>query len=717
MIKTKKLIFLSLLVATFMSSYSQVPKDLELEDPEDIEFLLKEFPVEDAKALNDSSSDGNRENSKGSDVVDLSVDDDLEELKDDLGDLEFTLPDDRDTEDIAQQLDSKSKTKPKILGANDSGNVLIFDVGREEKELLEVAKKMEGKIPYDEWKEIAQVSSQSSYTVVRGDWLWKISQRIFGSGFYYSKIWSLNPYITNPHQIEPGMILSFNTGSANSLPSISISQNGKTIKVPRNKKSESTYDDSEFSKWGDETKPKWLDEKERLKDQNIYVQYASLETDEDLKNISNQSLVREYEAYEPPRPDFEIEIPTEQYDDSGFDKNAKVSYNFKEGFYLNTFISTNIVQDFGKVDSAISEQGIFNKFDKIYVKFDDNINVVAGDKFSVYKSEGKVSHQNSDRTGTKYTILGSIQTIHKHDGLWLVEITESSGLISRNDRITVYTPKIERITKTFNTRLVESVLLAGYKRRSDVATFGDVIYLDRGRADGVEMGNVFEVYGFKDRGTGKNISDNPTYKNGEIVVISLTDNFATCLVTQSVRDFFVGDLAISKTKEAAARAFKLKSRVDSGEATRLEDQALENLDVELNIDDLNDALLDKADKIQFTEDELAELERQEREKSIITEGERDLRSLEKLESEIETAEKMLNEARVDEDKFLENQSLDGLEKKLLYDQQESLDEIEENFGKRYLDEELNDKDNPYGLTEFDIEEIDELLNIEKDLEE
>ena len=46
-------------------------------------------------------------------------------------------------------------------------------------------------------------------------------------------------------------------------------------------------------------------------------------------------------------------------------------------------------------------------------------------------------------------------------------------------------------------------------------------------------------------------------------------------------------------------------------------------------------------------------------------------------------------------------------------QQESLDELEENFGQRFLDEDLNDKENPYGLTEFDIEEIDELLNAEK----
>ena len=142
----------------------------------------------------------------------------------------------------------------------------------------------------------------------------------------------------------------------------------------------------------------------------------------------------------------------------------------------------------------------------------------------------------------------------------------------------------------------------------------------------------------------------------------------------------------------------------------MSNKALDNLDVELNLDDLNDSLLDKADQIQFTEDELSELERQEKEKSALLENEKDLRALERLEGELETAEKMLNEARLDEDKLLENQNLNALEKKFELEEQESLDELEENFGKRYLDEDLNDKENPYGLTEYDIEEIDELLN-------
>ena len=41
-----------------------------------------------------------------------------------------------------------------------------------------------------------------------------------------------------------------------------------------------------------------------------------------------------------------------------------------------------------------------------------------------------------------------------------------------------------------------------------------------------------------------------------------------------------------------------------------------------------------------------------------------------------------------------------------------MNELEGKFGKKYMDQDLNSKENPYGLTEYDIEEIDELLNID-----
>lgn len=731
--------------------------DLSLEDPEDLNLLMEELDQSESKKENSANTaesttknseknpseiaDGKEESlKKEEDLSSLEKDleeldfgdekeskdqvetvkneaneDDLDSLKNDIGDLEFDLPEENDSSiKGAKEEGQEKKSEIKIVrnGEIDSKeDKAIFEVGKLEKELLEMAKSMQGKIPNEEWNEIAGGSSSGTYEVVPGDWLWKISKNIFGSGFYYSKIWALNSFITNPHEIEPGMILSFSTGNDNNLPTLELQKaRQKTVT------GKEVY--GQYDRWGDDAKPEWIDERKKLMREGVYLQYATGDTQKDLKEIGEQSLIREYEEYDPPKLDVVINIPDEQYDSTGFDKNAKVKYSYKEGFYLNTFIANNVVQDFGKIESAINKNSYFVTHDVVFVRIDEKIDIVPGDKFSIYSSAGEKSHPNSDRKGFKYTISGSIEMIQKHESdLWECKIIEAVVPISRGDRITVYTPKIERITKTYNPRLIEAVIVSAFEELKSYASFGDVVYLDRGRADGVEMGNVFEVYGFKDRGTGRNITTNPSYKNGELTVVTVTDNFSTAVVSQSTRDFIIGDIAVTKTKEAAARATKLKNKVSSASSVRLTDKALDELDVELNLDDLNDSLLDKADKIQFTEDELAELERQEREKSVLTENEKDLRALERLENELETAEKMLNEARLDEDKLLEDEDLNKVEKDFGVEQQESLDELEENFGKRYLDEDLNDKENPYGLTEFDIEEIDELLNAEKEAKE
>ena len=100
-------------------------------------------------------------------------------------------------------------------------------------------------------------------------------------------------------------------------------------------------------------------------------------------------------------------------------------------------------------------------------------------------------------------------------------------------------------------------------------------------------------------------------------------------------------------------------------------------------------------------------------KSIIKDHEKDLKELERLEAEIVNAEALLNETKLDEDRFLEQHNLNNLEKQgKVADPNafKSLDEIEKDVGKKYMDEDLNAKDNPYGLTEFDLEEVDQLLN-------
>jgi hypothetical protein len=715
----KKFFHLAIVIPliTIQFGYAQGVSDLELLDPRDAQVLKEATGLRQSNTL---------------DLSELEEVDDLESLKSDIGEFFFEdekpastgvlqLRDDAQSERlplpvIRDDYDSPTLNDlgtPRSARANAPSDApLIFDVGQEEKRLLQLSRFVEGKIPENEWNEIAGRSELEKYVVQQGDWLWKISQKLFGSGFYYSKIWALNPHITNPHEIEPGMTLLFDSGSSTSLPNVQVGEfseqqisdiGGPTTAL-------------DFREFGQDVSPAWLEERQKLINQGVYFQYASEETYEDLMAIGSGLLQTDYERYDPPVSDIVIQEPDETYDPSGFGRESVIRFNVPTNNFLNTFVTTNIVQDLGEIVATQKERVFVQQFDKVYIKLGNAVRVKPGDLFSAYAPGGKVSHRVSDRSGYRYSILAQLKIVRRINDLWEAEIVEVSGLIQRRDRLTVYTPRISNTIQTFNRRLIEAAIIGSYRDSPNSLSMGDIVYIDRGRADGVEMGNVFELVSFLDRGTGKRITLDPTYKTGEIAVITVTDNFATAMITQSSNEIPMGTIAITKTAEAAMLADQVRDRRSLEEVRLLESNALEELDVELNLDSLNRDLLMQADRIQLTEDELEELDRQEREKSGIQDKQQDLRELETLERELIEAENAFNEARVDEDKFLEQHDLDGVEGQTKAPDPNafrSLDEIEREIGRRYLDEDLNARDNPFGLTEFDLEEIDELLNTGK----
>jgi hypothetical protein len=618
----------------------------------------------------------------------LQEQDDLQSLKEDVGEIVFD-----------------KKNVPGVEGDSKTASLDFETSLSDEKLLKELADKVKKKLPNADWWELSHKDKPTSYEVQKGEDLLSISKKLFGTDTYYAKIWALNPQITNPYDVEAGTILSFDLGSIETPPSVQVGEFTSEGDLSAQFGS---------SAMGDEKKdrPDWIKERKKLIDQGIYFQFASEETYDDLvANVDDQKLV-EYENYSPPPSQFSIVEPSSQYDDTGFDKSSKIVFNVKEGFFLNSFVTTNMVQDLGEISGAIHEGIYIHKYDTIYVTFDKKVKVKPGDLFSVYSAGGEIKHRISDRTGFVYTTTAQVKVTKniQHD-TWECYVSDQSGIVQRRDRITVHTPQIGKIIKTFSQRKVEAAIIGSYRESTIGLSFGDVVYLDRGRADGLELGNTLEIFSFVDRGTEKKISTNPAYKIGEVNIINLTDNFATAIISVSNHEINVGSIAFAKTQEDYVSSMK---KVKKGKMVQAKDtKALEELDVELNLSDVNEDILNKADKVQLSEDEIEELDRQERDKSVIKEKERDVKELDRLESEILDAEKSLHESKVDEDKFLEQQNLDASEKKTKAQDPnafESINEIEKDIGKKYLDEDLNNKENPFGLTEYDLEEVDLLLN-------
>ena len=48
----------------------------------------------------------------------------------------------------------------------------------------------------------------STHKVQRGDTLWSICEKYYGEAFLWPKLWEMNPFVTNPHLLKPGDLIT-----------------------------------------------------------------------------------------------------------------------------------------------------------------------------------------------------------------------------------------------------------------------------------------------------------------------------------------------------------------------------------------------------------------------------------------------------------------------------------------------------------------------------
>ena len=52
------------------------------------------------------------------------------------------------------------------------------------------------------------IAQPSTHKVQRGDTLWSICEKYYGDSFLWPKLWEMNPFVTNPHLLKPGDIIT-----------------------------------------------------------------------------------------------------------------------------------------------------------------------------------------------------------------------------------------------------------------------------------------------------------------------------------------------------------------------------------------------------------------------------------------------------------------------------------------------------------------------------
>jgi hypothetical protein len=364
----------------------------------------------------------------------------------------------------------------------------------------------------------APAATPDTYTIKPGDTLWDLSGRFLNNPWYWPKIWSYNPEITNPHWIYPGNILKFYPSAEEAPTRVEPVAPGTPIAAAAS------------------------DEKVAAEEEEVA-----------------EAPVRELEDFS--RADLKAPASAEQTE------AVAVAGPYKIGFVPqrarlarhDTFVTPRELAESGAIHAAFEEKLLLSTLDRAYAQFEKQADVKVGETYVVYKTERAIPHPDSTKGvfGYQSVVLGSAKVVAVSDKAATVQIVQTFEPIERGALLGPWTQKFFRaVERKPNKQAIDGKIVAA---QVEVMTqFGEnhVVFVDRGEKDGVEEGNVFTVLRSGDQyGTnpyqGTWDESLPIEAVGELLIIDVKEHASTALVTKSLKELVIGD-RIEMRPEAGA---------------------------------------------------------------------------------------------------------------------------------------------------------------------
>jgi LysM repeat protein len=344
---------------------------------------------------------------------------------------------------------------------------------------------------------VPSMEEPHTYTIKQGDTLWDIANAFLKDPFLWPFIWKANPSISNPDLIYAG----------NKLVIPSLTPIERALQA--------------------EAAPKEpLIEKEAVVEQPIPPEAATKQ--EEISKASSSTPMQPAVGEETAKAGSRIFMPEEQIFPI-VDKYAMISAGF-----VNSEETEDTV-----LGSAEEGKSLFAYDDVVYVKVHDADSVNIGDRYLIFASLHKVKHPITHRYfGELIKGLGLLQIIAKDPAVKMLtaRITLSFGEIEIGSMLTPYQEPVP----IYNSSQRKAKDISGYILEvTDSRTINaqtDVVYLDKGNADGVEPGDSFLVYAEPDK------KGFPKKMIGDVQVFLVKEHTSTAIVKKSTEPMGKGNV-------------------------------------------------------------------------------------------------------------------------------------------------------------------------------
>jgi hypothetical protein len=220
------------------------------------------------------------------------------------------------------------------------------------------------------------------------------------------------------------------------------------------------------------------------------------------------------------------------------------------GLFLrqNGFVEPEELESAGDLIGSKEEKIMLGTLDEAYVAFKAKAPMRAGEKYSVYKPIKTVKHPvTGKRLGEIVQIFGEVEIRSVTDGkIAKAAIIDSTDPIERGYKVGPLKRQFKIVDPVTNATDQVGVVVDTLRPIQLIGT-ETLIFLDKGKRDGVQVGNRFLVVrrgdGYQPLLATGPVDDKrfPRETIAEALVIDLRNDIATALVTKATKEARVGD--------------------------------------------------------------------------------------------------------------------------------------------------------------------------------
>ena len=408
-----------------------------------------------------------------------------------------------------------------------------------------------------DWSNIAGSRISQTYEIQKGDTLWDISVTFFGNGFYWPKVWQLNGDIPNPHEISPGRVLRFTSGTTAEPPRLTLEKDS----------GDSAPEDPP----------------------------AAVADGDDPGGDSGEPNPEEDGPIIPPPPETQQKVLTEippsfkamqslrsevKYDVNGFNLEKEPPKPENAKGVASVLVSDEVPAAIGKIREfeAGTEYGQLNQ--KVFIR---SLDISTGDRLSVYNIGEEIKAPSSgEYQGRALLSAGEISVTGKvgtEEDLYEGVITYLVDLMSVNSLLLKGT--LPRFDYSFvgKKSQVDGRIVGGEgEQRNRVFGNQNIVFLNVGTQNGVKEGMIFDVHkGYRARG--KPDLEQFIHRIGSLKVIRTTQVRSTAVILSTKEPIVAGD-RLMRLEPIALKSKVEEDDFDSEERGSVEGSGDEESDFE-----------------------------------------------------------------------------------------------------------------------------------------